>query len=141
MPGAQRPLRVLQLIGDTDAVPAQLPAVALHNPWQAGSPVRLRHLLDMTAGLGDVRLHQLFSAANTPQMALAETFAREPALLRLRSEPGRRFSYSNPSFVLAAMVIEATTGERYEAWAMRELLQPLGLRDSSFDFSTQQEAA
>ena len=30
MPGAQRPLRVLQLIGDTDAVPAQLPAVALH---------------------------------------------------------------------------------------------------------------
>ncbi|HJW45622.1 MAG TPA: serine hydrolase domain-containing protein, partial [Lysobacter sp.] len=38
-----------------------LPAVAFDNPWAASDPVRVRHLLDHTAGLDDARFSQVFS--------------------------------------------------------------------------------
>jgi CubicO group peptidase (beta-lactamase class C family) len=53
-------LAVLRLVSqgkvDLDApLTALLPALQLDNPW-ARSPVRLRHLLDMTSGLPDLQL-------------------------------------------------------------------------------------
>lgn len=111
-----------------------LPDLRLDNPWHATSPVRLRHLLDHTAGIEDLRLWQMFSTRNTPDTPLAASFSGRTAVLRVRTEPGRQFSYSNMGYTLAARVIEAVTGERYEAWLDRELLAPLGLRDSTFAF-------
>lgn len=114
-----------------------LPAMRLPNRWQATHPVRVRHLLDHTAGLDDIRLWQLFSTRATPDTPLLDAFDRDPALLEIRSRPGSRFSYSNMGYTLAAMVIEAVTHERYETWLGRELLQPLGMRDSTLGFTTQ----
>jgi CubicO group peptidase (beta-lactamase class C family) len=135
---------VLQLASrgrlDLDApVSRYLPALRFDNPWP-GHPVRVRHLLDHTAGLDDIRLWQLFSTQPTPDTPLAEAFARNPAVLAIRTRPGSRFSYSNMGFTLAGMVIEAVTGERYEAWLDRELLRPLGMRDSTFRFTSQEGA-
>lgn len=114
-----------------------LPSVAIDNPWAATHPLRLRHLLDHTSGLDDARLWQVFSmrpAADTP---LAQGIAHEGQALRLRWPPGERFSYSNTGYTLLGMVVEAVTGERYETWLDRELLAPLGMRDSTFGFVTQ----
>jgi len=123
---------------DLDApVNRYLPDLRILNPWQASSPVRVRHLLDHTSGLEDLRLWQAFSAANSPDMPLAEAFARDPNVLQLRTEPGRRFSYSNMGYTVLAMVIEAVVAERYETWAERALLQPLGMAHSSLRFTTQ----
>jgi hypothetical protein len=61
-------------------------------------------------------------------------------VLRVRVEPGTRFSYSNTGYTLAGMVIEAVTRERYEAWLDRELVKPLGLVDSTFEFVSQSGA-
>ncbi|HEX5687038.1 MAG TPA: serine hydrolase domain-containing protein [Ideonella sp.] len=123
---------------DLDAPASRyLPDLPFLNPWQATSPVRVRHLLDHTSGLEDLRLWQAFSAANSPDMPLAEAFARDPGVLTVRTEPGRRFSYSNMGYTVLAMVIEAVVGERYEAWAERALLQPLGMAHSSLRFTTQ----
>jgi CubicO group peptidase (beta-lactamase class C family) len=113
-----------------------LPSLQLANPWPA-HPVRVRHLLDHTAGLDDMRLWQLFSTQATPDTPLLEAFRRDPSVLAIRSRPGSRFSYSNMGYTLAAMVIEAVTHERYESWLDRELLRPLGMVDSTFHFTTQ----
>lgn len=133
---------VLQLVSagrvDLDApLDRYLPALRLRNRWQATHPVSVRHLLDHTAGLDDVRLWQLFSTRATPDTPLLEAFSRNPSVLAIRSQPGSRYSYSNMGYTLAAMVIEAVTHERYEAWLDRELLHPLGMRDSTFGFTTQ----
>lgn len=112
-----------------------LPQVAFDNPWSAGAPLRLRHLLDHTACLDDARLSQVFTlapAADTPLAALVG-----PRPLAVRCRPGTRHSYSNTGYILLGMVVEAATGERYEAWLRAQLLQPLGLHDSSFFFTTQ----
>lgn len=133
---------VLQLASvgrvDLDAPLDQyLPALRLPNRWQATHPVRVRHLLDHTAGLDDIRLWQLFSAQATADTPLLDAFRRDPSVLVIRTRPGSRFSYSNMGYTLAAMVIEAITHERYETWLDRELLRPLGMRDSTFGFTTQ----
>lgn len=112
-----------------------LPQVAFDNPWSATAPLRLRHLLDHTACLDDARLSQVFTlkpAADTPLAALIG-----PRPLAVRCRPGTRHSYSNTGYTLLGMVVEAVTGERYEAWLRAQLLQPLGLHDSSFFFTTQ----
>ena len=116
---------------------ALLPRVQLDNPWADRSPVRLRHLLDMSSGLPDLQLWHVFNERHTAQQPLALALRAEAGPVRLRSEPGTQFSYSNLGFTLAGMAIEAVTGERYEAWAAREVLLPLGMARSSFEFRRQ----
>jgi CubicO group peptidase (beta-lactamase class C family) len=118
-----------------------LPQIQLDNPWTSSSPVTIRHLLDHTAGLDDVRLWHVFSARIDPDAPLGGAFTRDRSVLRVRSQPGRRFSYSNLGYTLAGMVVEAVTGERYEKWLERELLTPLGLHDTTFAFTTQRGPA
>lgn len=124
-------------LGLDGTVESILPAIRFNNPWQKSSPVRLRHLLDHTSGLEDLRLRHIFSAKSTPDTPLAEVFSRDPSVLRCRTEPGKRSSYSNLGYALAAMVIESVVKERYEAWADREILRKIGMLDSTFAFTTQ----
>lgn len=114
-----------------------LPGLRFDNPWEASDPVRIRHLLDHTSGLDDARLWQVFSmraAAGTP---LKAAFPEGRGLLRIRQRPGAGFSYSNMGYTLLGMVIEAVTGQAYERYLDAALLAPLGMRDSSFAFVSQ----
>lgn len=113
-----------------------LPDVPLINPWQQTHPLLLRHLLDHTSGLDDARLHQVFSLTTSPATPLAQAFAAEPAR-RLRAKPGSRLSYSNLGYTLLGMVIERLSGERYETVLARELLTPLGMHQSTFQYLSQ----
>lgn len=114
-----------------------LPGIVFDNPWAATDPVRVRHLLDHSAGLDDARLSQAFSQRPTPDTPLAQAFAREGGRLRVRARPGTRSSYSNSSYTLLGMIVEATVGERYEPYLDRELLRTLDMRDSSFAYTDQ----
>jgi CubicO group peptidase (beta-lactamase class C family) len=118
-----------------------LPSIRIDNPWASRTPVTLRHLLDHTAGFDDVRLWQVFSRHVDPRAPLAGAFDRGDDLLRVRFEPGTQFSYSNMGYTLAAMAIESITGERYESWLDCELLGPLRMADSTFEFRSQTGAA
>lgn len=113
-----------------------LPSIAFDNPWTASDPIRIRHLLDHTAGLDDARLAQIFSLEPTADTPLAAAF-RAVLPLRVRSRPGSRHSYSNMGYTLLGMTIEAVTGERYETWLDAHLLQPLGMHESTFGYTTQ----
>lgn len=133
---------VLKLVSDgrlslDTPVEALLAGIRFRNTWSQSDPVRIRHLLDHTAGLEDARIWQIFSSQTTPDQPLGIVFAKDPSVLTLRTRPGEVFSYSNMGYTLAAMVIEKVTGERYEAWLARELLAPLGMRDSTFAFVSQ----
>ena len=79
---------------DLDAPISELvPDLALNNPWASEAPIRVRHLLDHTAGLDDMRLSQFFSLTATPDMPLTEALDIGRPLL-VRSRPGTRFSYA-----------------------------------------------
>ncbi len=52
--------------------------------------------------------------------------ARAVAEIPLTARPGTRQQYSNLGYVLLGRVIEVATGEPYETWVRRELLEPCG---------------
>nr|WP_275442424.1 serine hydrolase [Pseudoalteromonas sp. OOF1S-7] len=115
-----------------------LPQVRLNNPWQGSAPVRVKHLLTHTAGLDNIRMWQFLSKTPTPATPLLRAFPEHNSdLLELRTEPGTQYSYSNMGYTLLGMVIEAVTNQRYEAYLDQHLLIPLGMLDSSFEFSAQ----
>lgn len=117
-----------------------LPEVAFDNPWEASEPVRVRHLLDHTAGIDDARLGQVFSARARPDTPLVDAISEWPDVLRVRSRPGTRTSYSNTGYTILGMLVEHVTGERYELWLDANLLHRLGPADSTATFTTQGQA-
>jgi CubicO group peptidase (beta-lactamase class C family) len=135
-------LGVLRLISEdklTLDTPLQqvLPELALRNPWLASDPVRIRHLLAHTSGLDNVRFWQAFSLKPAPETPLAAAFDGGGNLLRVRTRPGSRYAYSNMGYGLLGMVIERVTGQPYERYLDAQLLQPLGMADSTFAFVSQ----
>ena len=116
-----------------------LPSIKLENPWSssAGDHVRVRHLLNQTSGLDNSRLWQIFSLKPRADTPLVEAFPENSTLLRVRSRPGSRYSYSNLGYALLGMIIESVTGERYESYLDKHLLQPLSMQDSTFRFVSQ----
>lgn len=136
-------LGVLRLVSEgrlsLDApVAGILPGIRFDNPWDAGDPVRVRHLLDHTSGLDDARLWHVFSMRAAADGPLAAAFPTGTGVLRIRQRPGTRFSYSNIGYTLLGMVVEAVAGQAYEPYLNLALLAPLGMHDSSFSFVTQE---
>ncbi len=114
-----------------------LPGLQMVNPWNADAPLRVRHLLDHTGGLDDVRLWQVFTLRGDPDSPLASSLGGQQAIT-VRHRPGARFSYSNTGYLLLGMLIERVTGMRYETWLGESLLAPLGMHRSTFAFTSQQ---
>ncbi|WP_209328378.1 serine hydrolase domain-containing protein [Pseudoalteromonas sp. PA2MD11] len=106
------------------------------NSWSSTTPVRVRHLLDHTSGLEDIRLWQLLTTKAEPDTALQNTI--DPHQLHIRNRPGSRLSYSNIGYALLGMVIEAVVNERYEIYLDKQLLAPLGMHMSTFKFVSQE---
>lgn len=118
-------------------VAALLSGMPFDNPWADSDPVRVRHLVDHTTGLDDSRFWHVFTLQAGPDVPLAAAFPAGHGLLRVRSKPGTRFSYSNLGYTLLGMIIEAVTRQRYERYLDTALLAPLGMHDSTFAFVTQ----
>ena len=115
-----------------------LPNQQFDNPWKGTHDVTVRHLLDHTSGLDDARMWQMFSEDPEPDTPLIAAFPVSKSLLQIRSRPGTQFSYSNMGYTLLGMVIESVTGDRYETYLDQHLLAPLGMFDSTFEFTTQE---
>lgn len=111
--------------------------VRFDNPWKITNPVTVRHLLDNTSGLGDLRLWHFFSTTASPDTPLETFYAKDPTVLKIYAKPGTVFSYSNMGYTLLGMLIEAVTRQRYEDYLDKHLLQPLGMGQSTFHFVTQ----
>jgi len=114
-----------------------LPNLSFENPWEEEADVSVRHLLDHTSGLNDAYFWQLFSLRPAPDTPLVAAFPEPATQLRIRARPGSRFSYSNMGYTLLGMIVEAVTGVRYETYLDEHVLAPLGMRESTFAFTTQ----
>ena len=122
-----------------DPVKKYLKNLPMINPWESVQPVTIRHLLNHTSGLSDIRLWHFFNTEVTAQSPLAEFYKRNPDVLDIHVKPGILFSYSNMGYTLLGMLIEAIVGEPYENYLDRNLLQPMGLNNSTFHFTAQYE--
>jgi len=94
-------------------------------PGEVARHVKLRHLLAHSSGLpGYV---EFFRTASTPSALLHACLA-----LPIEGEPGARFEYSDPGFILLGKALEVLTREPLPAWAAREIFLPLGMSATGF---------
>ncbi|MFF9570825.1 serine hydrolase domain-containing protein [Streptomyces sp. NPDC014685] len=136
---------LLQLEGEKklsldDTVDRWLPGAVAANGYD-GSKITIRQLLNHTSGLPDyfkslqingpyflnTNPREVYPPQNLVDVALG---MRAPT-----AEPGEKFEYSNTNYVLAGMVIKAVTGEDAATQIQRRIIEPLGLRDTSFPTS------
>ncbi|MEO8449557.1 MAG: serine hydrolase [Gemmatimonadota bacterium] len=97
-------------------------------PPAFGTPITLRNLLTHTAGFDDL---QKGSSPADPKWYLSLQ-----AYLKRRSPhrifpPGDTPAYSNYGMGLAAYIVQRISGEPFEAYIDRHILQPLGMRRTS----------
>jgi D-alanyl-D-alanine carboxypeptidase len=95
----------------------------LPNAW---SGIRVRHLLNHTAGIPDFRERwltlDLREDALTPDSVIG-IVRSEP----LEFAPGTQWRYSNIGYIVLGLLIERVTGEPYAHHLRTRLLEPLGL--------------
>lgn len=64
--------------------------------------------------------------------------ARGLAAQKLEEQPGETFSYGNSPICAAAACLEVAVGEPYEKYLKRKVLDPLGMKDTTFTPSEEQ---
>jgi len=91
--------------------------------------VTLRRLLSHTSGISQPSVHTF-----TPHDPLPSLEAELQSAVRLLTQPGTEFRYSGGGYILAQLIIEEQAGLGFEAFLQREILRPLGMHHSTFDW-------
>lgn len=92
----------------------------------------VRQLLSHTSGIfGNDGPPEAVKWIRTMDLSVAQSVA---GILTqsLAYEPGTRYSYGGASFEVAGGLVEKITGQSFEAYMKKVLLDPLGLRDTLF---------
>lgn len=103
--------------------------------------VTVRRLLSHTAGLTDGLGYAGFEPG-TPVQTLEESLARTAdaspgasGVVQVGYEPGTEWRYSGGGYTVLQLLIEEVTGESFETYMQRAVLQPLGMSHSSFEWT------
>ena len=97
----------------------------------------MRHLLNHSSGLPDTVpaiigwVHQDDEPRN--QTALVQKHL--PSYAKLQFEPGSKAIYSNFNYMVLGAVIEAVSGESYEAYIDAHILKPLQMNQTGFVYT------
>lgn len=121
-----------------DEVRQHLPFFQTTFRGEEAPPVRVRHLLNHSSGLPNLRLevirwmHPERAEGNSANELLSENFER---FSRLRASPGRRGVYSNFGYLVLGAVVEAVSGRTYEEYVDENILSPLGMELTGFEIT------
>jgi methyl acetate hydrolase len=97
------------------------------------SPILVRHLLTHTSGFA----YDLWNADQRRYSQWVEkTKAPASRVAPLSFDPGTRWAYGT-SMDWTGRLVEAVSGKTLEAWFQTDILQPLGMRDTSFIMAPQ----
>lgn len=94
----------------------------------------IRHMLHHTSGMADFINHsrytQICSSTNSQDIP---AIVRELSHYPMRFEPGTDTQYANINFTLAALIIEAITGQSYSDYMQSQVFDPLGMQHAAID--------
>lgn len=97
-------------------------------------PFTVREVLSHTSGM------PFMSRVEWPMDVLTRSEAIVSyAMTPLKAEPGTKYEYSNIGTNIAGRIIEVVSGLSYEKFLQTRLFEPLGMRDTTYVLSDEQE--
>ncbi|AZA90076.1 Penicillin-binding protein E [Chryseobacterium nakagawai] len=100
-----------------------------------GKKISLANLLNHTAGLSVGGFGGYEKGKELPTTVQILDGQKPANSLAVRSvfEPGLKFQYSGGGTTVSQLILETTTGEKYEDYMLKNILIPLGMSSSSFN--------
>jgi CubicO group peptidase (beta-lactamase class C family) len=108
-----------------------VPEIDIDNPWEETDPVRIVHLLEHTSGFNDIHFNDYYLHGD-PEIPLEEALKVSSNCRKVRWRPGSIRSYSSAGYAVAGYVLERITGEKFEDYLRKAILDPLNMTTSSF---------
>lgn len=107
-------------------------------PYDANG-VTIRRLLSHTSGLTDGLGFGDYGADETlptleQSLSAPRASSGRDAKIAIGAEPGSGFAYSGGGYLILQLLIEEKSGQNYQNYIQENLLDPLGMVDSSFRF-------
>ncbi|HEX6741221.1 MAG TPA: serine hydrolase domain-containing protein [Sphingomicrobium sp.] len=107
----------------------------LRNPAFPDRPITLRMLLSHTSSVRDHDDQYAIPLGETVQATMADGRSWD-----LKHGPGDKyFTYGNMNFPIVGSIVEGATGERFDIWMRREVLEPMKL-DACYNWPTCSDA-
>ncbi|WP_297512147.1 serine hydrolase [uncultured Caulobacter sp.] len=103
----------------------------------AWSKITLKHLLTHTSGIPSYTGIPGFFDKDGRLPLKPEDIVKLTRDKPLEFEPGSKFAYDNSGYILLGYVIEKVSGQTYADYVTQHLLQPLGLKNTGYDVTTQ----
>ena len=98
-------------------------------------PITVREVLSHMSGLPFKSAIEEPTLDGLPLASAVRSYAMTP----LQTEPGTHYQYSNAGINTAARILEVVSGMKYEDFMQRRLFDPLGMKDTTFWLSNEQE--
>ncbi len=120
-----------------DSVTDYLPWFEVTYPTPTSSGITIRNLLQHTSGLPDTVpaiigwVH--YDDATRDQTEIVKKYL--PAFNKLKFEPGEKAVYSNMNYMVLGAIIEGVSGQSYETYITRNVLEPMGMSQTGFVYT------
>jgi len=128
------------VIGLDDEVSEYLPFFDVEYPSADSQPVTIAHLLNHSSGLPDDIPACLGCVHLEDEPALNQTEllrdVKLPSYNTLLFEPGSKAVYTNVGYHTLGVVVEQASGLSYEEYVQRNILDPLGMDDTRFEYTS-----
>jgi CubicO group peptidase (beta-lactamase class C family) len=108
-----------------------IPDFSIRNLYDGEALITVNHLLTHTSGLMIDYYAHITGGKKVSSADLLSQLQNE----YLCFKPGSACKYSNIGYRLLGMIIEQVTGERFQSYLEKEVFKPLGLNESSFDYT------
>ncbi|MGI5862910.1 MAG: serine hydrolase domain-containing protein [Myxococcales bacterium] len=106
-----------------------VPDFCIGSRFPKTGPITVRQLLTHHAGLPSNYLERLLTRDPPPMATIVESLRSE----QLAFPPGLLWAYSNIGFELLGVLVERVSGLSYAEYVRRNILEPLGMREASFE--------
>ncbi len=103
-------------------------------PKAAGDKVTIHQLLNHTSGIPSYTGLPDFMTKRSRDPSTPAEFLKVFSELPVEFEPGSKFRYNNSGYFLLGSIIEKVSGKTYEKILQENILDPLGMKNTGYDW-------